>query len=257
MSRTYSSLSIYFVNIFLFPPLFWLTKHSPHFGKLPAITQVLFFQTACEITSRWCVVAWPVSAKKTNCILLSLNYDYIGIQIIYLLKWKPTRQTYFQWRHFGSKFSFLLTFIFSLCRFYKRICCIFQPAFDCCTLQNFVEICFFHVFGIKIVKRSWKNEANNCFWCLHPNAGQRFLKGWKPVLLPMKLSTSIWVQTPKTCFALLSFFCSFFKFFSQKNVKKHISTKVWSSQHPNAGQNIQHIFLSYLLLAFWMLISNT
>ena len=33
-------------------------------GKLPAVTHVLIFQTACEMTSRWYVAAGPVSAKK-------------------------------------------------------------------------------------------------------------------------------------------------------------------------------------------------
>ena len=93
-------------DTFFFPPLFKPTKHSPSLQKASRRNPRPLFQTACEMMSRWCVVAWPVSAKKTNCILLSLNYDYIGIQIIYLLKWKPTRQTYFKSRHFGSKFSF-------------------------------------------------------------------------------------------------------------------------------------------------------
>ena len=36
----------------------------PHSGKLPTITQVLFFQTACKMTSRRCIVDEPVSAKQ-------------------------------------------------------------------------------------------------------------------------------------------------------------------------------------------------
>ena len=37
----------------------------PSSEKLPAVTLVLSFQTACEMMSRRWVVAWPVSAKKT------------------------------------------------------------------------------------------------------------------------------------------------------------------------------------------------
>ena len=38
----------------------------PHSGKLPAVTHVTFFQTACKMMSCRCVVAGPVSANKTN-----------------------------------------------------------------------------------------------------------------------------------------------------------------------------------------------
>ena len=34
---------------------------------------------------------------------------------------------------------------------------------------------------------------------------------------------------------------SFFIFFAQKMLKNQILTSVWSAQHPNAGQNIQHL----------------
>ena len=36
----------------------------PHSGKLPTVTPVLFFQTACEMTSRQCIVVGQLSAKK-------------------------------------------------------------------------------------------------------------------------------------------------------------------------------------------------
>ena len=36
---------------------------------------------------------------------------------------------------------------------------------------------------------------------------------------------------------------SFFQIFAPKMLKKHISTSVWSAQHPNAGQN-RHILVS-------------
>ena len=47
-------------------PLFLLANKAlpPHSGKLPAVTCVLIFQIACEMTSLLCVVAGPVSSKK-------------------------------------------------------------------------------------------------------------------------------------------------------------------------------------------------
>ena len=36
-----------------------------HFGKLPSVTHILFFQTACKMTLRQCIVAGPVSTNKT------------------------------------------------------------------------------------------------------------------------------------------------------------------------------------------------
>ena len=59
----------------------------PHFRKLPAITQVNFFQTACEMTSRGCVSGRAVSTKKT-CTLLCL----------YISKWFNTQK----WHYFPT-----------------------------------------------------------------------------------------------------------------------------------------------------------
>ena len=42
-------------------------------------------------------------------------------------------------------------------------------------------------------------------------------------------------------FHLFPPFWSFFTFFLQNSVEKHISTRVWSVQHSNTGQNIQQI----------------
>ena len=43
----------------------------PHFRKLPAVTHVLTFKTACKMVSRRCVIAqFP---QKINCILLSFS----------------------------------------------------------------------------------------------------------------------------------------------------------------------------------------
>ena len=47
---------------------------------------------------------------------------------------------------------------------------------------------------------------------------------------------------------LFEFFLLFVPFlrFTCKKVKKHISTSVWSAQHPNNGQNIQHYVTYYV-----------
>ena len=39
--------------------------------------------------------------------------------------------------------------------------------------------------------------------------------------------------------ACINFFLLFFSFLAQKMLKMDILTRVWSAQHPNAGQNIQ------------------
>ena len=54
-------------------------------------------------------------------------------------------------------------------------------------------------------------------------------------------------QHKKTCFfykILLQISC-FFCFLPLKTLKITISTSVWSAQHLNAGQNIQHTFLLF------------
>ena len=47
-------------------------------------------------------------------------------------------------------------------------------------------------------------------------------------------------KTPVFCWNLLQISC-FFRFFAQKMLKMTISTILWNAQHPNAGQNIQHM----------------
>ena len=39
----------------------------------------------------------------------------------------------------------------------------------------------------------------------------------------------------------ISYFLHFFSFLAQTTLKMHISTSVWSAQHPNACQNIPHL----------------
>ena len=52
----------------LSPPSMLFSKPPtlPHSQKLPPVTHILFFQTACKMMSRRCVVAEPVSLNKTN-----------------------------------------------------------------------------------------------------------------------------------------------------------------------------------------------
>ena len=53
------------------PPRFQPKTNSTSFRKA-AVTHVPTFQTACEMTSRWCIVAGPVLANKT------IVYYYVG-----------------------------------------------------------------------------------------------------------------------------------------------------------------------------------
>ena len=51
-------------DTFSFSPLALSKQHTPiHSEKLPAVTHVLFFHTACKFTSPWCIVAGAVSKK--------------------------------------------------------------------------------------------------------------------------------------------------------------------------------------------------
>ena len=49
-----------------------------------------------------------------------------------------------------------------------------------------------------------------------------------------------WLRT-----LLWSDFPPFFSFTPWKMLKKHILTRIWSAQHPNAGQNIQQLTNAY------------
>ena len=47
-----------------YPPCFQPTARSLFPRKLPAVTHFLFFQTACKMMSRRCIIAGPISAKN-------------------------------------------------------------------------------------------------------------------------------------------------------------------------------------------------
>ena len=56
----------------------------------------------------------------------------------------------------------------------------------------------------------------------------------------VKIKKSFFV---KCCFDFFFFFCFFliFQLFEWKTLKKHISSSIWSAQHPNTGQNTHHL----------------
>ena len=66
----------------LFPPSLSANKalSPPLSEKLPSVAHILIFQTACEMMSRRCVAAWPVSANKTivynPCFFYNLVHPY-------------------------------------------------------------------------------------------------------------------------------------------------------------------------------------
>ena len=63
---------------------------------------------------------------------------------------------------------------------------------------------------------------------------------------------------PSTCRECLfqSIYFAGGRFFPQKMVKKLILINVWSAQHPNAGQNKQHMFLYFQILTYKMTIQT-
>ena len=77
-----------------FCPLHFQTKKPLlHYGKLPAVTDVLNFSTTCKMTSHLWVIAWPVSAKKNNCILL-LVFSFWSFSIYFSLQFRHFLSTY-------------------------------------------------------------------------------------------------------------------------------------------------------------------
>ena len=149
------------------------------------------------------------------------------------------------------------------------------------------QICFFNVF---CVLKSWKSKrkVRNLFqnlakknWVCTRNAGQVFysqkicfhcfshLYVSKNMFSLLKTSFFSGNKTlnkrsganSKTHF-LLKFatnfllFLSFFSFFAQKMLKKHILTSVWSGQHQNAGWNIQQRFHHTKWLLHYKLLHN-
>ena len=70
-------------------------------------------------------------------------------------------------------------------------CCIFQPAFGCCTLQSLVEICFFNGFYAKKQKKGRKSKKIDAKkLSLHQNASRGlcflYLFVSENIFLPMK-----------------------------------------------------------------------
>ena len=70
--------------------------------------------------------------------------------------------------------------------------------------------------------------------CFIPRKKHHF-NGENMCLLTKKPSTSIWVQNLASIFMLCLSLSAFFT----KNIKKHISTNIWSAQYPNADWSIQ------------------
>ena len=120
-------------------------------------------------------------------------------------------------------------------------CCIFWPAFGAHSL--------FNVFGAKklekeeIARNLSQNLAKkNSLVCIGTLV--RCLMPRKNLFLVVK--TCFYCSRPLgygTRLNLHSFLMLFLPFFSfcTKTLKKHISSSVWSVQHPNTGWNIQQI----------------
>ena len=76
----------------------------------------------------------------------------------------------------------------------------------------------------------------------------------KSFFLGIKPSTSVFCANLKKiifsefCSKFLTFLCFFLS--AQKTLKTHILTSIWSVQHPEAGWNIQHLWLVYNKMAW-------
>ena len=137
------------------------------------------------------------------------------------------------------------------------MCCIFWPAFGCCPLQTLVETVIFSIFNDKKLKKAKnfrKILQKSCFLSLHQNAGRLFysLKKCfieKSSFFGNKIVNQRFGANLKkrvVCKILLQIFC-FLSFLAQKMLKMTILTSIWSVQHPNAGQNIQHMWTNPIL----------
>ena len=62
----------------------------------------------------------------------------------------------------------------------------------------------------------------------------------KKLFVSNLLFCSKWLLRSQVWILLGTWISCFFRFFAAKTLKMTISTSVWSAQHPNAGQNIQH-----------------
>ena len=106
-----------------------------------------------------------------------------------------------------------------------KTCCIFWPAFWCCTPQTLVKIFIFSIFCVKKLKKFKKitnlvqNLVKNQFLSLHQNAGWVFYSQIWEKLLNLGINTwpAFWCKLKKPSFLhQICYFLHFFSFLSQK-----------------------------------------
>ena len=79
------SYKILFPCNFLFSPCSFSQQLTPHHSvKLPSVTHVVLFQTACKIMSHRCFVAGQVSAKKQ--LYTTMFHFWAWVQLMLLSK---------------------------------------------------------------------------------------------------------------------------------------------------------------------------
>ena len=107
--------------------------------------------------------------------------------------------------------------VHSLCRFLCSVCCIyFDQRLGTAHSKPWSKYIFWMFFlCLKAEKRKKKQEI--------------LCKIWPKTLFFLNISSNFLLFLP------------FFSFLEKNQLKKHISTSIWSGQHPNASWNIQHL----------------
>ena len=125
-------------------------------------------------------------------------------------------------------------------------CCIFRPAFGCCTPQTLVEIVIFSIFCAKNLKKCKKRNKFGEKFGKKTGFFQFAPKLWLSVLFPDLFDQRFGSNLKKPFFAK---FCSKFVTFSIFAClhKKRLKIKISTMRTPNTGQNIQHLLLPFFL----------
>ena len=104
--------------------------------------------------------------------------------------------------------------------------------------QNLLFPCFMCVLAVWMQK--WrKMRQKDCFGKIHFNTIHAYTS-FLGCLTSIFWLTSVWEYAPKNLFATFIFASKSFKII-WKALEKEILISVWSVQHPNTGQTIQHL----------------
>ena len=161
------------IQLYLFPVI---TKHYPSLRKASRSNPCPFFQTACEMTSRRCFFAWPVSTKKTNCILLGnaalqqfVSEQYIAYSLALYWVFKLVSQFFSSLQHnIPSSFCLVLVFWNLLGTYYNWFGFLFVTSLLLWKKSSAGEINSHFVGGV----RSLSSHSFSSLW--HAQVGDYF-----------------------------------------------------------------------------------